>query len=535
MRSYRLAGIAAILVCLAASLGGNLYVQQQKQKNRHDSYSLPLTPAPHEEDPLSGINGDFTVNEAFSSHFPLIIMDMDGKEPPITTMPSEGEKRYVTVEGVDPYVPGSVSIIDNEDGVNRPWDQPAAESLMMIERRGNNSMHYEKAQYHIKLVTESGQDNDLNLLNMGEESEWVLNGSMADKSMMRNYLAYRVSSRIIPFTPDSRYCEVIFKNGDQFIYQGVYLLIESIKQGPDRVNISDFAASQPFNSFLLRRDRYDETDGRLIGIDPLLGSVKKHESYFYCLYPTRKNNTEQQKAYIKNTITTIEKVLYSDDPGEFSTYGDYIDVNSFVDYFVLSEYFGSYDAGQYSTYMYQEVGGKLKLGPVWDYDGAMDNSRQEELDIEVTALQVKPWFECLARDLSFLKKVEDRYAGLRRGLLSDTSMMELMDDLEAYMGGAREREWYRWDHVFTQKNPFSLKAVPDESGYTPERESSQYEQELYRLRTVLRRHGAAVPERLKLLERSAVYDTGLKSYQGLALLLAAAVFLIPVYYVSRSR
>lgn len=533
MKNYRLAGAAAIALCLTFSFGCNIYIQQQKQKNSHDSYSIPLTPAPKEEYPTAGINEDFTVNEKFSSHFPLIVMDMGGEEPPITTKALQGEKRYVTIEGVEPYVSGTFYLIDNESGINRPGDSPVAESPMMIERRGNNSMHYEKAQYHLKLVTESGQDNDINLLNMGPEHEWVLNGSMADKSMMRNYLAYRVSSKIIPYTPDSRYCEVIFRNGDQYTYQGVYLLIENIKQGENRVDISNFRASQPFNSFLLRRDRYDETDDRLIEIDPDLGSINKHASFFYCLYPTRKLITEEQRKYIQNTITTIETILYSNDPKLFVTYKDYIDVDSFVDYFVLSEYFASYDAGQYSTYMYQEVGGKLKLGPVWDYDGAMDNSRQEELNLEVTALQVKPWFECLAKDKDFLNKVENRYAELRKGILSDNSMMELISELEEYIGGAKEREWMRWNHIYTQKNMFSLKSSPDESGFAIERESTQYDQELYRLKTVLRRHGAAIPGRLKLLERSVVYNTGVRSHQGLALILATAAFFIPVYYVNR--
>lgn len=533
MKNYRLAGTAAIALCLAVSFGTTIYMQQQKQKDRHDSYSIPLTPAPKEEDPTAGINEDFTVNENFSSHFPLIIMDTGGVEPPITTAPSSGEKRYVKIEGVEPYVSGTFYLIDNEDRVNRPGDVPVAQSPMMMERRGNNSMHYDKAQYHLKLVTESGQDNDLNLLNMGQEHEWVLNGSMADKSMMRNYLAYRISSKVIPYTPDSRYCEVLFRNGDQYTYQGVYLLIESIKQGKDRVDISKFQASQPFNSFLLRRDRYDEYDDRLIEIDPDLGSVNRHQSFFYCLYPTRKIITAEQKEYIQKTITAIETVLYSDEPKIFATYKDLIDVDSFVDYFVLSEYYASYDAGQYSTYMYQEMGGKLKLGPVWDYDGAMDNSRQEELNLDVTALQVKPWFECLAKDKYFLNKVEDRYAELRRNLISDDSIMELIDELDTYIGGAKEREWLRWDQVYTHQNLFSLKSAPDETGFVPKRESDRYEQEIYRLKTVLRRHGAAIPGRLKLLERSVVYNTGVKSYQGLLLFLATAVFFIPVYYVNR--
>lgn len=533
MKNYRLAGAAAIALCLTFSFGCNIYIQQQKQKNSHDSYNIPLTPAPKTEDPTAGINEDFTVNEKFSSHFPLIVMDMGGEEPPITTRLLLEERRYITLDNIQPDIPGSFFLIDNASGINRPWDTPVAESQMMIKRRGNSSMAYPKAQYHLNLITESGQNNDLNLLNMGEEHDWILNGSMADKSMMRNYISYRTCSEILPNTPDSRYCELLIKNGDIYIYQGVYLLIESVKQGIDRVNISNFQASQPFNSFILRRDRYDESDDRLLDINPNLNGIQNHTSFFYRLYPTRTDTTEEQNIYIQNTISKIEEVLYSDRPRLFATYKDYIDIDSFVDYFVLNEYFANYDAGQYSTYMYQEVGGKLKIGPVWDFDGAMDNSRQEELKPDVTAIQVKPWFECLIKDKYFLRKVENRYAELRRGILSDDSMMKFIDELEAYIGGAKEREWLRWNLLYTQKNSFSLKGFPDETGFTPERESNQYEQEVYRLKTVLRKHGAAVPGRLKLLEQSTTYDSGAKSYQGIFLLLATAAFFIPVYYVNR--
>ena len=66
-------------------------------------------------------------------------------------------------------------------------------------------------------------------------------------------------------------------------------------------------------------------------------------------------------------------MLYSQDEALFKTYDRYIDVDSFVDYFLLNEFFGNYDAGNHSTYMYKESGGKLHIGPVWDFDQAMNN------------------------------------------------------------------------------------------------------------------------------------------------------------------
>ena len=530
MKNYRIIGAVSVALMLSVCLGITAWQNQLQIQAKPTSYNEPLLPAPYEENPTAGINADFTVNEQFSSHFPLVILDMGGKEPPITTR-HEGN-RYVELDDVEPYVTGTLTVIDNESGLNRLTDTPAAESIMNIKRRGNNSMHYFKPQYLVKLLTSSGQNNDIDLMGMGAEHEWVLNGSMADKSMMRNYMAYRICSEVLEFTPDSHYCEVVTKTEDGYMYQGVYLLIESIKQGENRVDIQDFSPSQPYNSFLLRRDRLDEKDDRLIEIDVPQGSVEPHESWFYCLYPNRYDITQAQKDYIKSIITNIETTLYSDDPKVFCQYPNYIDVDSFVDFFVLMEFFGSYDAGQYSTYFYQDVGGKLKIGPAWDFDGAIDNSRQTAMDIEVTALQAKPWFERLSKDITFLKKVQKRYTKLRQTLLSEENIIEMIDTLQLYIGGAQEREWLRWNDVYTQKNLFSLHDTVDSDGDLIVRETTEYVQEIHHLKSILSKHGDSVPNRLTLLMRSTEFKTGTAQYQGVLLLLAAALFIIPAIFVS---
>lgn len=532
MKHIRLVEAIAIVLmlalCLAASIG---YTALHGNPGR-SSYADTLPAAPIEDNPIAGINDDYTINSSFSSHLPLVILDMGDQEPPITTKGVQGENRYVEIEGIDPYVWGSFTLIDGNDGENRITDPPVAQSSMRIKRRGNSSMHYEKAQYSVKLITESGQDNDLDLLGMGAEHDWILNGSSADKSMLRNYLCYYVSSKVLPYTPDSRYCEVIIKTSTNYVYQGVFLLTESIKQGENRVDIEEFSATQPFNSFLVRRDRYDETDDRILDIDVPGGSVEAHTSYFYCLYPGRTSITEEQKIYIENQITKIENILYSDDEKIFETYPDYINVDSFVDYFVINEYFGSYDAGQYSTYLYQDLGGKITIGPVWDFDGAMDNARSAMLETEVTSMQTKPWFERLCKDKTFLEKVGKRYAELRRGLLSDQNIDALIEEIQDYLGGAIDREWMRWNHLYTQRHQFSLHDLVDSNGDLIIRETTRYDQEITRIRTALRNHGDALSARLDVLMKSVEFQTGVSEYQGVFLFVAAMMFLVPAYYVS---
>lgn len=521
--------ICIIAFCILITCMATIIINKNNEIECLDSYEGKLTAAVTEQDPLRFIHSDFSVGADFTSHMPLVVIDTRGIEPPISTYEDYEQERFIQIEGVEPYVDGTIEIIAG-DGYNQLSDKPQVTSQIRIKRRGNSSMLYNKPQYTVKLVTQTGQDRDISILDMGADDEWILNGSMADKSMMRNYLAYDVSSQILPYTPDNQYCEVIIKNGETYTYQGVYLLGESIKQGEDRVAISNYKKNDVFNSYLVRRDRFDEND---IMLDTYATRNELSSGYLGLLYPSKYKVTEETISYIENDISSIEQILYSDDFSVFSTYPDYIDVDSFVDYFIINEFFGSYDAGNYSTYMYKDVGGKLCMGPVWDYDGTMDNYRKEPLEVGVTAFQIKPWFDRLMLDESFVKKVENRYADLRRDVLSEKNISDTIDEIAAYIGPAQEREWYRWSEEYTVDNKYSLEPYEDEDGDILYRDAKEYEQEIYRLKTALRKHGNAIAGYLKVLELSTVYETDWSSRMNLALLLIMVVFCISALYANR--
>lgn len=531
MRSNRhIAGVSIVLMlgccCAATVIYGNAHKEEV-----HNSYADALNEAPIEEDALSHIRSDFTVDTGFTSHLPLVIIDTNGVEPPINTHADE-QGQFVAIEGLEPYVDGTISVINNEEGINVLTDMPQVSSQMRIKRRGNSSMLYEKAQWMIKLVTESGEDHDVDILDMGEEHEWILNGSMFDKSMLRNYLAYSLASEIMPCAPDYRYCEVLVKNGDIYEYKGVYLLGESIKQGENRVDIAEYREGDAFNSYLVRRDRYEEdanmldTYGRENGFS---------SEYLGLLYPTKTLATEQIISYVEKDINEVERVLYSDDPKVFATYPEVIHVDSFVDYFLLNEFLGNYDAGNNSTYCYKDIGGKLTMGPVWDFDQAMDNYRFESLKTDTLAFQTKPWFDRLCKDRYFVEKLKKRYFELRRSTLSEAHVMDKIDEIVAYLGGAQEREWYRWGHWYATENKYSLLSEMDEDGTTVIRNATTYENEIYRIKTALREHGEQIPQLLSSLEKVADQSTGLESWMGWLLLLAACIFFIPALYVSMQK
>lgn len=527
MKHVRLTGAVAIIIMLVLCFAASIVYASLHANPQKSSYADPLSAAPREEDPLAHIGEDFVVDEGFSSHLPIVILDTNGIDPPITTY-SEGD-RFVTIEGIEPYVSGKIMLLDNPDGSNTLSDTPTVVSDMIIKRRGNSSMHFAKAQWLVKLQTESGQDNEVDLLGMGADNEWILNGSLHDKSMLRNYLGFWLAAQTTLCAPDSTYCEVLIRNGDVYTYQGVYLLCENIKQGESRVPIKEYESTQTVNSYLIRRDRFEENVNTLENYARLQGYS---EEFIELLYPSRHKATEEMTAFVENDINNIERILYSDNESVFSTYSDVIDVDSFVDYFIVNEFIGNYDAGNHSTYAFKDVGGKLTMGPVWDFDDAVDNYSMEVMNVEHLTFNTKPWFQQLCRDEAFVEALQLRYAELRRTVFSDISISEKISEIIQHLGGAQQREWARWNEWYTTETRLSLQMVPTDTDEFFDRNTEYYWDEISRIQSVLHDHGEEIPAQLQLLEGSCTWDTGVSSWKGVLLFLAAMLFLVPAYYIS---
>ena len=197
-----------------------------------------LIPDSSTDDPIGYIDSEYKVKEGFHTNLPIVVLSVD-KEMPAYKKYKEGQE---ILSGEDPYVSGNIRIIDGGAGDNTLATPVSFNSNIRIKMKGHSSIGYDKKQYKIKTVFANGEENDLDILGMGKGSEWVLNGSMADKSMIRNYLAYRIASEIggNNMAPDSRFCEVLMEQNGSYTYQGVYLLMETISRGDDRLKIDKY-------------------------------------------------------------------------------------------------------------------------------------------------------------------------------------------------------------------------------------------------------------------------------------------------------
>lgn len=484
--------------------------------------------------PLQYISKDFTVENGFYSNLPIVILKIDGE---VSEYKSFKNGQEIVDESVEPYADGRISILDTGEEFNYLTDEPGYTSSMKIKKRGHTSFSYEKPQYLMKMIDEKGEENHTEILGMGEGDSYVLNGSMADKSMLRNYLPYRIASEVGggAIAPDSRFCEVLLEREDKtYEYEGVYLLMETVSRGKNRVNIDQFKKKNSYTSYIVRRDRFTNFDvmldtyGRINGLS---------EEWIGVKYPSEERITENAKEFIEQDFSKIEQVIYAEDESVFKAYDRYIDIDSFVDYFLVNEFFGNYDAGNHSTYMYKNSGGKLHIGPVWDFDQAMNNYFAEEMDPYTLAFQTKPFYEQLTKDKRFLDCLKKRYSVLRNGPLLEEHVFAVMDEAVTYLKSAKEREWYRWEADYSDdsfSNPHNYYLQDYEKNHVVIRRfNDDYQQELYIIKTYLHKHGNAIQMELTKLYDSAKYDTSLRGENELLLFMIMVLILVPSLLINR--
>ena len=398
---------------------------------------------------------DYAINgSVFSSHLPVVVIDTGGVEIP--------GKAYHNSNGTDSFtlgpdgedeITGKISIYDNSSNNSHPDDEVKIESSMLIHVRGNSSRFFDKSGYSIRLIDEDGQQNSVSVMGMGKHHEWVLHGPYLDKTLIRNYMWYNIAGQIMDYAPEVRFCEV-FVNGK---YRGLYVMCESITAGEDRLQLKVDKKDNTFTGYLLRLDRGSETEFK--NIETFCNYTYRNKKILNIVYPGNANlNTELRKAIIDD-FSLFEKTLYSYDYNSDSYgYEKYIDVQSFVDYFILNEFTCNYDAGYLSTYIYKDIDGKFKFS-VWDFNSACDNYR-EPIEKDGFRFQNCLWFNMLIKDEDFVEKIILRYRELRNTVLSEDYLYEYIDGTVSYLDEAINRNFEVWGYTFNIETT-PIKIHPD--------------------------------------------------------------------------
>ena len=270
----------------------------------------------------------------------------------------------------EPKILGTMKIIQRPNGArNFLTDANNDEYLdysgtIGIETRGSSSQALPKKPYGFDTLEDDGlEDKGVKLLGMPKEDDWILNSFAFDDSMMRDYISYEMTRQMGQYAANLKYCEVVL-NGD---YIGLYALSEKIKRDGDRVNIaklSDDENSLPELSggYLMQTDRPDEEDPQAWYNN---GAGYIHEK------PNSDDITQTQSSYIEGVFRSLDN--NSNNSNITTGYPSIIDIPSFVDYILMAEITSNVDAYALSTYYHKDRGGKLRAGPVWDYNLTFGN------------------------------------------------------------------------------------------------------------------------------------------------------------------
>ena len=370
------------------------------------------------------------------SNLPLIIIDTYGSEIPD-----------------EPRIPAYMGIIDNESGVNQLSDDfNDYDGHITIERRGNSSQWNDKRPYRFETVDEAGENNNVELLGMPEENDWVLYAPWQDKTMIRNVLAYQLSNDMGRYASRTRYVE-LYLNGD---YQGIYVLMEKIKRDGERVNISKLNPDE--------NEGDDLTGGYILKFDWFftgdnIGGFQSNNdgiTYNYH-YPKPSDIVPEQEEYIQNYIDDFENIMLSPNYTDSSTgYPSKMNVESFVDFILVQELAKNVDAYRLSTYIYKDkesVDDRLTAGPVWDFNHGFGNCDYGQTwEPENWLLEYNPeggdqmsfWWELLWQDENFIAKVSQRYSELRSNIFSENHIFEIIDSSVVHMGESINRNFLKW-------------------------------------------------------------------------------------------
>lgn len=392
-----------------------------------------------------------------SSNLPICIIDTRGK-----------------VIANEPKILAHMKIIDNGPGkINKVKDTKYNyNNFIAIEIRGNSSQFYPQKQYGIELRDSlTGSDLDAGLMGMPAEEDWVLYAPYNDISMLRNVLTYNLWNAMGHWGPRTRFCELLINNE----YVGIYILTESIKRGPDRVAIAklnpeDTIGLELTGGYIMKIDK--NSNGADLGFVSKVKSTTNLDINWLHHYPDSNDIKPKQRKYIQNFIDTVELLIAS--PG-FSDpvkgYKKYISVNSFIDYFLITEFSRNIDAYKASSFFYKEKleadgsKGMLKAGPVWDYNFAFGNASfcsgaqttgwMYDGCVPATIPTPILWRRLLG-DTNYANAVKCRYLELRKTLLDTGNLFQYLnryafDTLDA----AQKRHFTKWKILGTNPGGFN--------------------------------------------------------------------------------
>ena len=363
-----------------------------------------------------------------------------------------------------------------------------------VRGRGNSTWEVRDEKVSIKLRLPEKES----LFGMDESRHWYLLGNYYDVTHLRNKLAYDLSGTMGLYYTQSTWV-VLYLNGK---YQGLYQLCEAIRVGEECVDIFDWEdtaedvayaiamreklskenaealanemkndlswiTSGKYKKYTIsdyyNTSNFDITSGYLIEYDVrndddrTLIVTERYEIPLHLDSPERLDTNPEMLEYVTTLFNDFEDALAS--PTFYNSkgkhYSEYIDVDSFVDFWLVFNIFKNIEFGWLSIFLYID-GGKIYFAPVWDFDNGSGNQvtlkdRWMETDSWFDISGRARWWKMLSYDPNFISRVQTRYFEIREAI---DDMLVSMDIYYEYIKkeairdyeklGVRDN-WYIYD------------------------------------------------------------------------------------------
>lgn len=327
--------------------------------------------------------------------------------------------------------------------------------------RGTSSSLFDKAPYRVEFRDNEDDDVDLPVLGMPAESDWVLRGPYTDKALIREAFTFDLAREIGFQAPRYAFVEFYHNVADRPVsaedYQGVYLIVETIKNAKNRLDLKDLDPDDVTLPAIT--GGYIFKFEWLTAEEPTLECQGRPATCWHYLEVVDPSPLQpEQQAWLTGHLQQFNDLMQS--PGfadPVTGYPAWIDVGSFVDSFILNELTRNFDAYARSSYFYKDRGGRITAGPLWDLDltygtGGGDNLETSGWQYEQPRWP-KPnnWINRLVTDPGFMALVRARWVELRRGPLSAAGLDARLAGLTAPLTDAADRNFQRWPNLTTEK------------------------------------------------------------------------------------
>jgi hypothetical protein len=340
-----------------------------------------------------------------------------------------------------------------------------------ISIRGSSTMWQNKKNFRMEFWDDYDADKQRSMLGMPADSDWILYAcNNFEPVLIHNAFVHDLSRQIGRYSPRTRLVEVYVNTSGGAItkanYNGVYVLLEKIKIGNDRVDIDKLQPEHTAEPLL--------NGGYLLSVDrgaPGEGQVYTDGAGINTLDPKWEELMTPQRSpqyqFLNNFFNDLSSVLNGasfKDP--VNGYAKYIDVNAAIDHHILNVLPMNVDALRLSSFFYKPRGGKLSFGPLWDFDRALGSTDGRDANprtwrsaspdygtdmFNSDPIFANPWYSRMFQDIDFWQKWIDRWQELRRSEFALTNLHNLVDTLANQVREAQKREVVKWPGFTTPR------------------------------------------------------------------------------------